>query len=120
MRTVTYTGALSQIVTWLTWLGPAVRLFSERLSVVKLPLRLEPELFIPTRRSAVLFPDFSRAPSDPVLGGFRQNTGAPLQLFGKRGYALRRFPIAYPARETPVFSCLGQNAADELLAVHSR
>ena len=119
MRTVTYTGALSQIVTWLTWLGPAVRLFSERLSVVKLPLRLEPELFIPTRRSAVLFPDFSRAPSDPVFRRFRQNAGAPLQLFGKCGYALRRFPIAYPAGEAPVLLCFGQNAADELFAIHS-
>ena len=103
----------------LTFARIARRLLREPFGFMKFPLGLKPELFIPSGRSAVLFPDLSRAPSDSILRGFRQDAGTPLKLFGKRGYALCGFPIAYPASEAAVLFCLGEKAADELLAIHA-
>jgi hypothetical protein len=90
----------------------------ENFSFLKFPFRLEPELFIPSGRSAIFFPDFSGALSDSPLVGPRQGAGPVFQFFRQCQYALSCFPVANPPREVAVLIGLHEKAADDLLLIH--
>src|SRR5215208_3057292 len=100
-------------------LVPGARPFCKLFGFPQLTLGLEPKLFIPPRRSAVLFPDLPRPSSDTIFCRSRQSTGAPFQALRKRGNALRRFAVAHPTSEAAVLISLCENATDELLAIHA-
>jgi hypothetical protein len=90
----------------------------EIFSFPKLPFRFEPKLFISSRGSAVLFPDFPSAPPNSIFGRLCQNTGSTFQFFRERQYALYRFSIAYPTSEAAVLVRFCQNASYNLLPIH--
>jgi hypothetical protein len=72
------------------------------LSLPKLPFSMEPELFIPSERAAMFFPDFPRAFSDEVFVGLCQCTGLLFEFLGKCRDALHRFSVAEPPRQVAV------------------
>src|SRR3954466_4709232 len=84
-----------------------------------LPFGLEPKLLVPSGGPAVLYPQLPRTPSDPIFRWLGQRTGAPLQLFRERRYALCCFAVGDPASEALILFRFCQRAVDELLAVHA-
>jgi hypothetical protein len=92
--------------------------FCEFVSFPKLPLSLEPKLYIPSDGLVVFFPDFPGALSDLFFVGLCQGAGSLLQFFRQSQYALNRFPIGYPPREVAVLMGLREKAGDDLLLIH--
>jgi hypothetical protein len=92
--------------------------FCKIFSFPKLPFRLEPELFISARGSAILFPDFPSASPNSIFARLCQSIGSTFQFVGERKYTLYRFPIAYPTSEAAVLVRFCENTPNKLLPIH--
>src|SRR4051794_33026665 len=116
------------VKTWMAGTGPghdSVLAFaaaggsSRQLSpLAKFAFGLQPEFQVAARGPAVLFPDFTRAPAKAFFARPRKHVGPPHQFCGEADDVVRGFTVADPARVAPVLVGLGEDAADELLAIH--